>query len=333
MYRCSRCPKEDEKRRVIDHFFRIHVPLENVPYYYTLCMFRCFTRKQLKDHVTGYKRHTKEIKELEEIEGVKVDSAPFLKESMFPYILDEARDLVKLSVGESNNKYEERKKGTAPEKVSVANSAEVKKEQSFEDLRDQLLSNNDYGLSFLDVSVSPVHRSTPLLDDNRNVLVDNVVKVPKYVATPVAKILADGKTVPYVPSSTASCTAVNDTTEPVNLCVEKPAPLQVCDISDVSRSSSEQDEEPQTKPNENGLSEVLDSINNCTKQLCAVVQEYSSAAISALDRVSNALKEQTSAFRDLSNALSSQMRMTPVRSHGHRADKTARRRHHPYYRK
>ena len=119
-------------------------------------MFRCFTRKQLKDHVTGYKRHTREIRELEEIEGVKVDSVPFLKESMFPCILDEARDIVKLSVGESNNKYEERKKGPAPGKVSVANVAEVKKEQSFEDLLDQLLSDNDYGLSFLDVSVNTV---------------------------------------------------------------------------------------------------------------------------------------------------------------------------------
>ena len=89
----------------------------------------------------------------------------------------------------------------------------------------------------------------------------------------------------------------------------------------------------EVEPNENGLSEVLDSINNCTKQLCAVVQEYSSAAISALDRVSNALKEQTSAFRDLSNALKNQMRITPVRSHGHRSEKPARRRHHLYYRK
>ena len=62
-YQCMHCyHKEgqkviDVKYRMEDHILRLHMTLEQAPFYCKLCFFRCFKWEQLVDHITSYRRH------------------------------------------------------------------------------------------------------------------------------------------------------------------------------------------------------------------------------------------------------------------------------------
>ena len=62
-YQCLRCYSREGKRtvdikcRIEDHIMKMHLALEEVPFYCKLCSFRCQKKEQLLQHVSGYSRH------------------------------------------------------------------------------------------------------------------------------------------------------------------------------------------------------------------------------------------------------------------------------------
>ena len=62
-WQCLRCLYRDQKRwvdikcRVEDHVMKMHLALEEVPFYFQLCLFMCQRKDQLVTHVTKYKSH------------------------------------------------------------------------------------------------------------------------------------------------------------------------------------------------------------------------------------------------------------------------------------
>ena len=62
-WQCLRCHYREQKRtvdrkgRIEDHIMKVHLALEEVPFYCRLCLFRCQKKEQLKNHVTAHKRH------------------------------------------------------------------------------------------------------------------------------------------------------------------------------------------------------------------------------------------------------------------------------------
>ena len=62
-WQCLRCYHREQKRtvdrkgRIEDHIMKVHLALEEVPYYCRLCLFRCQRQEQLRSHVTAHKRH------------------------------------------------------------------------------------------------------------------------------------------------------------------------------------------------------------------------------------------------------------------------------------
>ena len=58
-YRCNHCGKVDRKGRLVGHILRDHVPQDRVPFYCTLCRFRCETRDDCVKHLTKYAGHVR----------------------------------------------------------------------------------------------------------------------------------------------------------------------------------------------------------------------------------------------------------------------------------
>lgn len=93
-YTCVHCSKNGanytgERYRVIDHIQKHHLALDQVPFYCTLCMFRCSTRDALEKHVVGYKRHTL----IASTTGASVNERRYLVENNNPRVLTEGMDL------------------------------------------------------------------------------------------------------------------------------------------------------------------------------------------------------------------------------------------------
>ncbi|KAH3884520.1 hypothetical protein DPMN_008502 [Dreissena polymorpha] len=61
LYKCRFCPKAYRKHRAIAHVLKHHVQLDRVPFYCTLCNFRCTATVDLLHHVKQYKRHVEEV--------------------------------------------------------------------------------------------------------------------------------------------------------------------------------------------------------------------------------------------------------------------------------
>ena len=63
-YQCLPCYHKErrmvinEKGMIEDHILKNHVKLDEVPYYSSLCLFRCHSLQQLNKHVTAYARHS-----------------------------------------------------------------------------------------------------------------------------------------------------------------------------------------------------------------------------------------------------------------------------------
>lgn len=100
-YQCLRCHYQEGRRvvdikcRLEDHVLRNHVPLEEVPFFCSLCLYKCQQREQILSHFTSCKRH----KDTAEKRGVK-DNKIFMVESERPYKFGPL-DLVQLSAEDS----------------------------------------------------------------------------------------------------------------------------------------------------------------------------------------------------------------------------------------
>ena len=80
-YKCVRvgCTYEGSKVEAVHHVIREHVPLHTVPYYCSLCGYRCFHLRQLYNHVKNWKFH----KALSR--GTEADDVKSLCQSSTPY--------------------------------------------------------------------------------------------------------------------------------------------------------------------------------------------------------------------------------------------------------
>ncbi|XP_041370327.1 glutactin-like [Gigantopelta aegis] len=109
--RAYRCLKGDdfvgERGKVISHIYKMHLPLDQSPYFCTLCTFRCMKLEQLATHVSAYKDHIDRVRRAEE-SGEEVDEAIHLKESTCPYIVADGLDMERLSADESNSLWQQR---------------------------------------------------------------------------------------------------------------------------------------------------------------------------------------------------------------------------------
>ena len=82
-YVCMRCGEQpfiDTKTRFQAHFMKYHTKADGLPFFCSLCNFRCTERKQLTDHVFSYKPHRQMAQQRE-----VVDSSSFDRENPQPY--------------------------------------------------------------------------------------------------------------------------------------------------------------------------------------------------------------------------------------------------------
>ena len=96
-----------ERRQVIAHLYRYHVPLDQVPYYCSLCHFLTAEKDKLTSHVKGYTKHVEAAKTLEK-SGVPLEN--FLRANSNPVHLTEGVHFIRLSREESRQHW---LKGTA----------------------------------------------------------------------------------------------------------------------------------------------------------------------------------------------------------------------------
>lgn len=87
-WQCLRCHYRDQKRwvdikcRVEDHVMKMHLALEEVPFYCKLCLFRCQRKDQLVAHVTKYKRHVDMA-----AKSNIIDHSPCLVQNAQPHVM------------------------------------------------------------------------------------------------------------------------------------------------------------------------------------------------------------------------------------------------------
>ena len=97
-YECLKCKNfVGERDKVIHHLYKHHVPLAEVPFYCTLCSFRCSKWRALMKHIKGYPLHAQMKKTTSSLD---VDDLEYLRESEHPYSNPDA-DMRKLSMEES----------------------------------------------------------------------------------------------------------------------------------------------------------------------------------------------------------------------------------------
>ena len=85
-YQCLHCFHKkgkkviDVKGRLEDHILREHMTFQEVPFYCSLCLFRCLKWEQLVHHVSAYKRHVTMA-----LKGNVVDNSAYLIQNPNPY--------------------------------------------------------------------------------------------------------------------------------------------------------------------------------------------------------------------------------------------------------
>ena len=95
-YRCNRCHKVLRKSRMEAHIMKVHVPMDQVPYYCALCSFRCTERQTLLDHLRSYRPHRQAEAKAEK----PINYTDILRRSDNPYTIGET-DMTVLSREES----------------------------------------------------------------------------------------------------------------------------------------------------------------------------------------------------------------------------------------
>ncbi|MEW8545558.1 MAG: hypothetical protein AB2693_18720 [Candidatus Thiodiazotropha sp.] len=116
----------DIKCRLEEHVLRNHVPLEEVPFFCSLCLFKSQQKQQIISHFSSCKRH----KDMAAKRGV-TDSMVFLVESQKPYKFG-SLDLVQLSAEESLNHF--MKQSVSRTATESSNQVSVTLNQMFPDL-------------------------------------------------------------------------------------------------------------------------------------------------------------------------------------------------------
>ena len=87
-----------EKKKIELHIFRVHLDIEQSPYYCSLCKYRCLTKRELDRH-SGFQGHIEMLKFMRDL-GMRADPMSHLKTSEAPYTITNV-DLVRLERNES----------------------------------------------------------------------------------------------------------------------------------------------------------------------------------------------------------------------------------------
>lgn len=106
-YQCLLCDQyQGEKRHVIPHIYKYHIPLDSVPFYCSLCHFIATEKKKLVDHVTHYAKHAEAAK------GLADNGRSYLHENKDPILLVEGNHFAKMGRKESHDLWASRLRRT-----------------------------------------------------------------------------------------------------------------------------------------------------------------------------------------------------------------------------
>lgn len=104
---CLLCDQyQGEKRHVIPHIYKYHIPLDSVPFYCSLCHFIATEKKKLVDHVTHYAKHAEAAK------GLADNGRSYLHENKDPILLVEGNHFAKMGRKESHDLWASRLRRT-----------------------------------------------------------------------------------------------------------------------------------------------------------------------------------------------------------------------------
>ena len=154
VYMCLHCFHKlrrrvvDVRGRIEDHILREHRTYEEVPFYCSLCYFRCMKREQLVNHITAYKRHVNTA-----YKANITDHSQYLKQNPIPKLIT-SMDFYMCSAEESTDHF-----------MKVSKAAEASR-----------LELKDSVLQCLPPSILNIESETTC----------NII--PEYVPTPISKL-------------------------------------------------------------------------------------------------------------------------------------------------
>ena len=142
-----------EKRYVISHFYKYHLPLDRVPFYCLLCHFICVEEGKLKERAMKYSKHLEAIESIKK-SGKEPHESTYRNRNYNPVNVQEGQHYVKLSRVESRQvwaeRYREEKKPIIPilaipeEKSECTVSTELAYE--YDDIMDYLLGPSEQSI-------------------------------------------------------------------------------------------------------------------------------------------------------------------------------------------
>ncbi len=124
-YRCMHCTTiqgyRGEKRRVVSHIYKNHIPLTQSPFYCKVCLFRSVDQESLIRHCgeSVYPAHRAKMLEFNTGRVTTVIDEDVLMRSTNPYDVREGTDFVRLAPEDSEVLWQERRK---PEGVPILRS-------------------------------------------------------------------------------------------------------------------------------------------------------------------------------------------------------------------
>lgn len=189
-YRCLGCDRYvGEKRRVISHIYKEHVPLDEAPFYCKVCLFRSVDQPSLERHVDQnvYPAHQQKMVELRK-QGCSIQDTDFLRRSHKPRYLTEGRDFQRMSAEDSVGEWRRRSKSEDPLPILHNHQPET------ENLLDFLLDYNP------DERFTPVPIVQPI-----SVGATRIQLSSPPVPTRVLQVPTETRVSPYVPSEGISC--------------------------------------------------------------------------------------------------------------------------------
>lgn len=128
VYRCLRCPSHDvyegEKAQLESHFYKKHVPLDQVPFYCNICKFVSTRQTDLEKHIVGnsFPTHKATVENMKAL-GQEVNEAESLLMNIQFYQLVPDIDYMRLSQVESDRIFSSRSRKNTTLNTSKENIA------------------------------------------------------------------------------------------------------------------------------------------------------------------------------------------------------------------
>lgn len=108
-YQCLLCENyKGEKRHVIPHVHKYHIPLDSAPFYCSLCHFITTEKKKLQDHVHHYSKHVEAARQSPD------QGKSFMHENKDPILLVEGSHYGKMDRKDSHDLWSSRLRKNGP---------------------------------------------------------------------------------------------------------------------------------------------------------------------------------------------------------------------------